>query len=250
MVAIRGVRLMERKRAAIERCAENALGVVLVVTLVPGVNTTDIGETIEFALRHFPAVRGVHFQPVAYFGRYPQPPADGDRFTIPEVIRAVEDQTGGMIKSESFTTSGCENTLCSLHGNFVVMPDGALRPWTQHTTMACCAPQSAALGAEKTRRFVAQHWSTGADVVSIDSIGEGSFREWEVFLARTKTHTFCITGMAFQDAWNLDLERLKDCCIHTVSPDGQIVPFCAYNLTSRSGRAIYRGQKSAAQARV
>jgi uncharacterized radical SAM superfamily Fe-S cluster-containing enzyme len=47
--------------------------------------------------------------------------------------------------------------------------------------------------------------------------------------------------MAFQDAWNLDLERLRDCCIHTVSTDGRIVPFCAYNLTSRSGRALYRG---------
>ncbi|MBZ0304532.1 MAG: radical SAM protein, partial [Anaerolineae bacterium] len=62
------------------------------------------------------------------------------------------------------------------------------------------------------------------------------------FLARTKTHTFCISGMAFQDAWTLDLERLRECCIHTVSPDGRIIPFCAYNLTSQSGRAIYRDQ--------
>jgi uncharacterized radical SAM superfamily Fe-S cluster-containing enzyme len=46
--------------------------------------------------------------------------------------------------------------------------------------------------------------------------------------------------MAFQDAWNLDLERLKDCCIHVAAPDGRLVPFCAYNLTSSRGESLYR----------
>ena len=73
-------------------------------------------------------MRGVHFQPVSYFGRYPQPPRDADRITIPEVIRAIEEQTEGRIKVQNFTTSGCENARCSLHGNFVVMPDGELTP--------------------------------------------------------------------------------------------------------------------------
>ncbi len=237
---MRGVRLLDRKRAAIAACAANDLSVVLVPTLVPGVNTDDLGGIIRFALEHFPTVRGVHFQPVSYFGRYPKPPTDADRITIPEIMRAVEVQTNGLIRAEHFTTSGCENALCSLHGNFVVMPDGALRPWTQRQSNGCCTPQPAAEGAEKSRRFVAQFWSASSGTVSIDSIGE--FSQWEVFLARTKTHTFCISGMAFQDAWSLDLERLRDCCIHTVSPDGRLIPFCAYNLTSQSGRAIYRGQ--------
>jgi uncharacterized radical SAM superfamily Fe-S cluster-containing enzyme len=46
--------------------------------------------------------------------------------------------------------------------------------------------------------------------------------------------------MAFQDAWNLDLERLRECFIHVVSPDRRVVPFCAYNLSSASGEALYR----------
>jgi uncharacterized radical SAM superfamily Fe-S cluster-containing enzyme len=48
--------------------------------------------------------------------------------------------------------------------------------------------------------------------------------------------------MAFQDAWNLDLERLRECYIHNISPDSRIIPFCAYNLTDRSGRSLYREQ--------
>ena len=241
--AMRGVKQLERKRAAIAHCADNNLGVVLVPTLVPGVNTSNIGAIIEFALSMFPTIRGVHFQPISYFGRYPEPPLDANRITIPEVMRAIAAQTRGLIEVENFTTSGCENALCSLHGNFVVMPDGALRPWTnqgQQQKASCCAPQPAAAGAAKTRQFVAQHWGAGQNVVPINSIGVSAFGDWEVFLARAKTHTFCISGMAFQDAWNLDLDRLRDCCIHTVSPDGRIIPFCAYNLTDQAGRALYR----------
>jgi hypothetical protein len=48
--------------------------------------------------------------------------------------------------------------------------------------------------------------------------------------------------MAFQDCWTLDLERLKGCCIHEVSPDGRLIPFCAYNLTSMGGETLYRGK--------
>jgi len=40
---------------------------------------------------------------------------------------------------------------------------------------------------------------------------------------------FYIGGMHFQDNWNYDLERLRRCCIHYATPDGSIIPFCAYN---------------------
>jgi len=53
-----------------------------------------------------------------------------------------------------------------------------------------------------------------------------SLGEWETFLGRLRTHALSISGMAFQDAWNLDLERLRDCCIHVVHPDGRIIPLC------------------------
>jgi uncharacterized radical SAM superfamily Fe-S cluster-containing enzyme len=51
---------------------------------------------------------------------------------------------------------------------------------------------------------------------------------------------FSVSGMAFQDAWNLDLDRLKGCCIHSVAPDGRLIPFCAYNLTGENHMGLYR----------
>ncbi len=236
--AIRGRELLEKKMAVIENCASLGIGVVLVPTLVPGVNTDNIGEILKLALSHMPTVRGVNFQPVSYFGRYPEPPTDERRITIPEVIRAIETQTGGLIPVATLCPPGGENALCSFHGNYVLMPDGALKPLTRHQGESCCQPVPAAEGAARSREFVAEHWSTPATSLSV--ISGPSFGEWDVFLERKRTHTFCVSGMAFQDAWTLDLDRLRDCYIHTASPDGRLVPFCAYNLTDRQGRSLYR----------
>jgi uncharacterized radical SAM superfamily Fe-S cluster-containing enzyme len=237
--ALRGKPLLAQKIAAIERCAAQGIGVILVPTLKPGVNDHNVGEIIRFALEYAPAVRGVHFQPISYFGRYPAPPDDADRITIPDVIRLIVAQSDGLFRAESFAPPGCENALCSFHGNFVLMPDGRLVPWTQHQSQSCdCQPIPAAEGAARARAFVAANWIAVEDV-ALPCEGP-SLGEWDILLQRSRTHTFFVSGMAFQDAWTLDLERLRDCCIHTVSRDGRLIPFCAYNLTSSSGRSLYR----------
>jgi uncharacterized radical SAM superfamily Fe-S cluster-containing enzyme len=46
--------------------------------------------------------------------------------------------------------------------------------------------------------------------------------------------------MAFQDVWNIDLERLRDCFLHVAAPDAGIIPFCAYNVTDVLGDTLYR----------
>jgi uncharacterized radical SAM superfamily Fe-S cluster-containing enzyme len=238
---IRGRALFDQKMAAIEHCAEQGVGVVLVPTLIPGINADDIGNILRLALRQMPAVRGVHFQPVSYFGRYPQSPTNEMRITIPEIIRAIEAQTDGLIPAATFCPPGGENALCSFHGNYVLMPDGALEPLTHHQTNSCCCqPVPAAEGARRSREFVASSWSSPAPQIDLPVFSGPGLGEWDIFLERKRTHTFCVSGMAFQDAWTLDLDRLRDCYIHTASPDGRLVPFCAYNLTDRLGLSLYR----------
>ena len=91
------------------------------------------------------------------------------------------------------------------------------------------------------------HWSSATPQMNLPILSGPSLGDWDVFLERKRTHTFCISGMAFQDAWTLDLERLRDCYIHTASPDGKLIPFCAYNLTDRSGQALYRNSAQMAK---
>lgn len=58
-----------------------------------------------------------------------------------------------------------------------------------------------------------------------DIISEGDKKAVGKFSWRT----MFVGGMHFQDDYNYDLERLKRCVIHYATPDGRIIPFCAYN---------------------
>jgi 7,8-dihydro-6-hydroxymethylpterin dimethyltransferase len=103
---IRGADLLSLKLKAIERCSELKMGLILVPTLVKKVNGSQIGAIIQFAKKWMPVVKGVHFQPMTYLGRYPTSPRNEDRLLIPEVLLAIENQTGGELKFENFIPSG------------------------------------------------------------------------------------------------------------------------------------------------
>ena len=90
-------------------------------------------------------------------------------------------------------------------------------------------------GSHKAVKFVERNWS-GVNINKYTP-KKNSFEE---LAQKIKNGFFSISGMAFQDAWNLDTERLMDCCIHVVSKEGNLIPFCAYNITSDNQKKLYR----------
>ncbi|MGE4554358.1 MAG: radical SAM (seleno)protein TrsS, partial [Desulfovibrionaceae bacterium] len=247
---LRGRPLWEIKQAALERFVAAGIGVVLVPTLVPGVNDRQVGDLLRFAAAHAPGVRGLHFQPVSYFGRYPAPPADADRITLPEVMRALEEQTHGLVHAADFLPPGCEHSRCSFHANYLVREDGGLTRLSGNGSCGCRpadaaaapvpappAPIVAAQGADQSKAFVSRQWAAPrAGLTELTPSADDLDR----FLARARTHILAVSAMAFQDAWTLDLDRLRGCCIHVSAPDGRLIPFCAYNLTAADGAPLYR----------
>ncbi|MBN1570635.1 MAG: radical SAM protein [Acidobacteria bacterium] len=103
---IRGADLLPFKLKAIERCADLKTGVILVPTLVKNINDGQIGDIIQFAKKWIPTVRGVHFQPMTFLGRYPSSPCNEDRILLSDILSAIEDQTGGEIRVENLVPSG------------------------------------------------------------------------------------------------------------------------------------------------
>lgn len=59
---------------------------------------------------------------------------------------------------------------------------------------------------------------------------ESGVSDMDVFLKKVRSQSFTLSSMPFQDAMNLDAERLQSCSLH-VYRQGKIVPLCAEYLT-------------------
>jgi hypothetical protein len=40
---------------------------------------------------------------------------------------------------------------------------------------------------------------------------------------------FMIVVQDFQDSYTLNVKQLMKCCVEEITPDGRLIPFCAYN---------------------
>ena len=56
-----------------------------------------------------------------------------------------------------------------------------------------------------------------------------------------------IVVMSYMDAMNMDLKRLKECSMTVAGPNGELIPFCSYQLTNIHGkkRSEIRAEKTA-----
>ncbi|MCD6428846.1 MAG: radical SAM protein [Desulfurococcales archaeon] len=71
--------------------------VVLVPTLIKGMNTDEVGDIIRFAAYNMDIVRAVNFQPVSLTGRIKKSEREKLRVTIADVVKLIEEQTEGQI---------------------------------------------------------------------------------------------------------------------------------------------------------
>lgn len=218
---LRGKPLLDVKKQAISVCGQLGLGVTLVPTVVPGVNTENLGNLIAFAVERVPAVRGIHFQPVSYFGRHPENPAQMQRYTLDQLMVDISRQAG--IPVESFLPSRCDHPLCGFHANFLLRPDGSLKPLSSITHSAKqrgCARDN--------REYVARNWMRYPAQTPPGDFSEEM--DFDTFLYYLRHRNLTLSAMAFQDAGNFNIERLHRCSLHVYS-DGTVKPFCAHYLT-------------------
>lgn len=238
---LRGRPLLEEKIKAVENCKMAGLGVVLVPVVAPEINLDQVGAIIDFALERLPYVRGIHFQPMTYFGRYDI--GDRGRLTLPRLMRQIEAQTNGRIRCAVFSGGTAEHSHCSFSGNFLLKEDGAVQALrlpesenSDHDGSCCCGPE-AFTAVEHARKTVAARWG---GLIPTEEPAPADSDSLDAALYELSHRRFSISAMAFQDCWSLDIDRLRSCYIHVLSPNGRLLPFCAYNLTSADRRPLYR----------
>jgi len=256
----RGVDLLETKMKAIQNLREAGVdSIVLVVTLVKGVNDHQIGDIINFAVENFDVIRCVNVQPVSLCGRLPEKEREKMRITIPDFMRLCEEQTNGKVKVEDFYpvptvvpiaqamgavknkryTEFTAHPHCGM-ATYLFVEDGEITPITHYGNVDKFIKTMEKVYEEAQKGHV-----TRAKIRLLGAIRHvkfGLLRKYLLPILKTGSYealgelqrkTLLLSSMHFMDPYNFDLERVQSCCIHYAVPDGRIIPFCTMNSIHR-----------------
>lgn len=261
--------LLDIKLKAIEnvrKVGENRPSIVLVPTVVKGFNDHQVGEIIKFAVKNRDVVRGINFQPVAFTGRIDQKEREDGRYTIPDLVKDVAEQTGYAtaedwypvptvvpISAYASVLLGVDKVTFTAHPHcgmatyWFVKDEDTVIPLTQFVdveglfkelfelakkTEGATFPK---LSLVKARKILKTHLNEDkmpegmSTMQFLDMLTNVFNNESKTGLAKFSWNMILISSMHFQDDYNYDVERVKRCAIHYVVPDGRIIPFCAYN---------------------
>jgi uncharacterized radical SAM superfamily Fe-S cluster-containing enzyme len=257
---IRGVDLLETKMKAIQNLREAGFNsIVLVVTLVKGVNDTQLGDIINFAVKNFDVIRCINVQPISLCGRLPQKERDKMRITIPDFMRLVEEQTEGDIKVSDFypvpTVVPISKAVGALQdkryveftahphcgmATYLLVEKGKIKPITRYANVdkfvgTMNKVYEDALKGSKSKAKIrlvgaARHVKFSfLRKYLLRVLTEGNYKS----LGDLQRKTILLSSMHFMDPYNFDLERVQRCVIHYAVPDGRIIPFCTMNSIHR-----------------
>jgi 7,8-dihydro-6-hydroxymethylpterin dimethyltransferase len=252
LVELRGADLRNVRERALERLNKHNVSTTLVATLKKGLNDSEIGKMIEFALTQ-PCVRGVTLQPIQDAGRLEQFDPATDRLTLTEVRRKILEQTD-VFRSEDVIPVPCHPD--SLAMAYALKIDGKTIPLTRlvDPDVLINSARNTIIYEEESgiRDCLFKLFATNHSPES----GASSLRDLLCCLPRIAApsdlgykNIFRVLIVQFLDAHAFDVRSVKKTCIHIVHPDGRLIPFDTYNLFYRDDLERTRLAPLRAQAR-
>ncbi|MGC9208647.1 MAG: tetraether lipid synthase Tes [Nitrososphaeria archaeon] len=248
----------------LNNCRQAGLGIVLVPTVIKGVNDHEVGDMLRFAFFNMDIVRGINYQPVSLTGRVPRHERERFRITIPEVIQRIEEQTNGEVKQEDWFPVPAAMPL----SRFIEAWTG--EPKYELTTHFACGAATYIFNDNgrmvPITRFVdvdglLKFFEDKAEKIERGEnkylVGLSVMLNLHRFIDRSKMpsglnltrlliniilkHDYSALGqlqmkslfvgmMHFMDKYNHDEERVRRCDIHYLTPDDRIIPFCTFNV--------------------
>jgi uncharacterized radical SAM superfamily Fe-S cluster-containing enzyme len=256
---------IEKNKKAIENLRKVNLKCVLVPVLIGGKNLHQTGKIIKFALDNMDIIRGVNFQPISFCGRITKIKDDKrekQRVDYVMMMEAIEKEFKGKISRDDFypvpfvfpvsklieILKGKSQVEFTAHpgcggATYIFVDDnGDPLPVTRFIDVKSLLDfinkQSEIKGPLKKIRIAgtflrnidsfvdynkAPHGFNLKKLLKDAAIG-GSYDSLRGFHYKS----LFVGSMWFQDAFNLNIDRLQRCVIHYATEEG-IVPFCTYN---------------------
>jgi hypothetical protein len=232
-LTIRGKPLTAEKLRALDRCAEAGVSVSLAAAVERGVNEREVGTIVRFGIEH-PAVTGIFFQPVTHSGRFRIDSDPLDKITNSDVIEALATQLPEWFRIDDFVPVPCCSPSCrsatfALYDGEDVVP----LPRLVDVELYLDYVTNRAIPDLEVREALEGLWSAkaagGSEPVAerLECVACATAIPAE--LREVAARGFMVVVQDFQDPYTLDVQKLRKCCVSEITPDGRLIPFCAYN---------------------
>jgi len=107
--------VLDIKMQAIEAARQAGLRIVLVPTVINGINNSEVGAIVKFACKNADVVTGISFQPVCFTGRISENDRVNKRYTITHLAKDIAEQTGNMMPLTNWFPIGATQPLSRLY---------------------------------------------------------------------------------------------------------------------------------------
>jgi 7,8-dihydro-6-hydroxymethylpterin dimethyltransferase len=274
----RGRPLWDLKQKAVDSIRKAGMEIMLVPTLIKGVNDHQIGDIFRFAVANSDTVVGISWQPVAFVGRIEHAERIARRFTMADLARELERQTGGRLRMdrdwyplsfvapfsrllEALTHEAHPTITCHRHcgaGNYVFVDPATLeyKPITAFLNVEGLMEKMNRLADVLSERRWFRKYTLMKALKDLNQffdpdqalpgwgdseltnflVGFADFRKQypdnaarKADLLRQRYRPILLVAMHFQDVYNFELPRVRQCVIHYIAADGKMYPFCTYN---------------------
>jgi len=260
--------LWELKVKAVENARESGLRIVLVPTIIKTINDHQVGNILQFAIDNSDVISGISYQPVAFTGRISVEERERQRYTLSDLAKDIESQTGYLKAMEDWyplsVTSPFSKLLSAIwkyevmkitsHADcgigsyiFVNSQTKSVTPITKIIDIEGFTMDLNNLVKQKISHIRA------LTALSAQHLLKKHFREKEAKDGMTPEiclelfqgvvdkeaqkrveliynwNMLLVGGMHFQDSYNYNVDRVKRCSIHYAAPNGRMYPFCTYN---------------------
>ena len=255
---------IEQSKKAIINLRKANLKCVLVPVLIGDKNIHETGKIVRFALDNMDIIRGVNFQPISFCGRVTKikdEKRESQRVDYVRMMEAIEKEFDGQISRDDFYPVPFVFPISKLiellkeetqveftahpgcgGATYIFMNEGEPLPITRFIDVEGLLnfvdKQTGKKGPLKKLRIASSFLRNlnsfidykkapqGFDLIKMikDAAIGGSYDSLRGFHYKS----LFVGSMWFQDAWNLNIDRLQRCVIHYTTLEG-IVPFCSYN---------------------
>ncbi|HSV43689.1 MAG TPA: radical SAM protein [Candidatus Bathyarchaeia archaeon] len=228
------------KFKAVENLIRYKIPMTLVATIKNGVNDGDIGALVKFGMQT-KFVRGISFQPLAYFSPDSVRGAAG-QISLTGILKRMREQTKGEYGIEDFVPLPCNVDRVAV-AYFYRQGDGFVSatrkakiknylPLVKNTFAFNVEDFFKEAAGGLARGEVCQCMSFLKDFMPVAPL-KLLLKGRAARVQYVNDKTFRMTVTSFVDRLNCDLNALKKECVHIITPDLKRVPFSAYNMFYR-----------------